>query len=48
MRCRMRKPCKLKERCYTSRMIDINEYLAELPGAKTSDKIGKTDINEMI
>ena len=26
-------------------MVDINEYLAALPGAKASNKIGETELN---
>ena len=29
-------------------MIDVNEYLADLPGAKSSDKIGETELNKIL
>ena len=45
MRCGMSKSRGLKVRRYAARLIDNNEYLTELPGAKTSDKFGDTEIN---
>ena len=41
----MGKSRRLKVRCYTAHLIDLNEYLAEFPGAKASDKIGETELN---
>ena len=35
---RMRRPRVLKVRRYAARMSDMNEYLAVLPGSKTSAK----------
>ena len=40
----MNKPCILKVRRYTARLIDLNEYLDFLPGATLSDKIGVTEL----
>ena len=37
----MRNPRKLKVRCYAARMIYLEEYLAVLPGAKSSENIGE-------
>ena len=34
MRRIMRNPCKLKVRCYTARLIDINDHLDTFPGEK--------------
>ena len=45
---RMSKPRELKVRCYTAIIIDLNNYLDVLPGAKASDKIGETEINEIL
>ena len=47
MRCGMRNPHKLKVRCYSTCLIDIYDYLAYFPGAKVSDKINETRLNEM-
>ena len=48
MRRRMRKTRKLKVRLYSARMTDLNDYLAALTGAKESDKIGDTELNEIL
>ena len=48
MRCEMRKPCEVKVRCYAAPMIQLNEYLAALPEANESDKIGETEYNKII
>ena len=45
MRRGMRKLRVLKVRRYAVCMIDLNKYLAVLPGAKASDKICETDLN---
>ena len=45
MRCIMRKPSEWKVRRYAAGMIDLNGYLADLPGAMESDKIDKTKFN---
>ena len=42
MRCRMKKPRSLKVRYYAARLIDLNEYLASLPGSTLADKIDVT------
>ena len=41
---RMRKPQKLKQRCYDARIIHINEYLAAFPGEKTRKKSAKRNL----
>ena len=33
----MRKPCKLKVKCYAARLIYINDYLDTFPGEKASE-----------
>ena len=38
----------LKERHYTARLIDLKKYLALLPGATFSDKIGVSGLNEIL
>ena len=48
MRRRMRKPQRLKVRRYAALLIDINEYLASFPRLKLTDKIGMTDLNEIL
>ena len=35
----MRKTCGLKVRIYANGMIDLNEYLYDLPGVEASEKI---------
>ena len=45
---RMRKPRELKMRRYAACLIDIYDYLADLPGAKAIDKNGGTGINEIL
>ena len=36
-----RNPRKLKERYYAACMVEINEYLAALPGEKASEKLAR-------
>ena len=48
MRRGIRNPIKLKVRRYAARLIYINDYLAAFPGAKESEKIGETDLNEIL
>ena len=36
---------KIKMRCYTACLIDLNEYLSALPGAKESVEMGETELN---
>ena len=48
MRRGMRKTHNLKLRCYAACMIDIDEYLYAFQGAKASDKIGETELNEIL
>ena len=38
----------LKVRSYAARLIDLNEYLASFPGENLSDKIGVTELNEIL
>ena len=35
-------------RRYAARLIDINEYLDSFPGATLADKIGVTELNEIL
>ena len=35
-------------RRYAACIININEYLIAFPGAKTSEKIGDTELNEIV
>ena len=44
----MRNPHKLKVRRYSDCIIDTNEYFSAFPGAKALDRIGETEINEII
>ena len=44
----MNKPRGLKERHYKARLFDSDEYLDLLPGADLSDKIGVTELNEIL
>ena len=44
----MKKPRSLKLRYYAARLIDLNEYLASFPGANMTDKIGVTEINDIL
>ena len=44
----MRNPNGLKVRCFTARLIGLNEYIAAFPGENSSDKIGETDLNEIL
>ena len=48
MRRCMKKPRSLKMRCYAARLIYLNEYLASFPGTNISNKIGITELNEII
>ena len=48
MRHGMRNLRKLKVRFYAVQMIDLNEYLAAFPGAKSGENIGETELNETI
>ena len=47
MRHGIRKPCSLKIRRYTDRLIGINKYLALFLGATLLVKIGVTELNEI-
>ena len=42
------KPHSIRVRRYAVRLIDMNEYLASLRGETLSDKIGVTELNEII
>ena len=48
MRRGMSNPHELWVRRYAARLIDLNEYLFAFPGAKASDKIGETELNEIL
>ena len=48
MRRGMRTPHGLKVRRYAAHMIELIVYLDAFPGAKESDKVGKTELNEII
>ena len=48
MRCGMKIPRSLTVRRYAARLIDLNEYLASFPGATLTDKIGITELNEIL
>ena len=38
----------LKARRYAARLIDLNEYLASFPGVTIADKLGITELNEIL
>ena len=42
------KPRGLKLSCYTARLIDHNKYLALFPGTNLTDKIGVTELDEIL
>ena len=48
MRRCMKKPRSLKLRRYTARLICLNEYLASFPGTAMAQKMGVTELNEII
>ena len=48
MRRRMRKLRRLKVIHYTDRFIDLNNYLALFPGAKLTEQIVMTELNEIL
>ena len=48
MRSGTRKPCGLKAIRYANCMIDIKEYLAVLPGKRSSDKICEMKLNGVL
>ena len=48
MRSGTRKPRGLKVRRYTDCMIDLNEYLAVLPGARSGDKMCEMELNGVL
>ena len=48
MRRCMKKPRRLKVRHYAARLIDLNEYLDSFPGAAMNNKIGFTELNEIL
>ena len=45
---RMRNTRKLKVRRYANFLIDINYYLADFSGEKSSDKTAETELNEIL
>ena len=44
----MRKPGGLKVRRYAAHLIDLNKYLALLPGPTLFEKIGVTELNGIL
>ena len=44
----MKKPPGIKVRSYAACIIDLNEYLSVLPGAKESDKICEMELKEIL
>ena len=44
----MKKTHSLKVRHYAARLIDLDEYLVSFPGTTIYDKIGVTELNEII
>ena len=48
MRRCMKNPLSLKVRHYSTCLIDLNEYLASFPGATMADKMGVTELNEIL
>ena len=48
MRRRMRKPHELKLRRYSDCLIDLNNYFDVFHGSKLSEKIGMTELNEIL
>ena len=48
MRRCMKKPHSLKARRYTLHLIYLNEYLASFTEATMDDKIGGTELNEIL
>ena len=44
----MKNPRSLKVRLYAARLIDLNEYLASLSGSTMADKMGITELNEIL
>ena len=48
MICGMRKPRGLKVRFYAACLIDLNDYLDLFHGENLTDKIGMTELNEIL
>ena len=48
MRRGMKKLCSIKVRRYVASLIDLNEYVASLPGATLAGKKFVTEFNEII
>ena len=48
MRRCMKKPRSLKVRRYSAHLIHLNDYLASLTGATMTDKIGVTELNDIL
>ena len=48
MRRGMKKPRALTVRRYAARLINLNEYLASFPGDNLNDKIGVTELNDIL
>ena len=47
MRHGMKNTHKLKARCYSAHLIDLNEYFSSFLGAKIGGNIGEMDITEI-
>ena len=48
MRRYMKKPHILKSRRYAARLIDLIEYLVSFTGTAMADKMGVTELNEIL
>ena len=48
MRRCMKNPQSLKVRHYDALLIDLNEYLASFPGETMAEKMGVTELNEIL
>ena len=48
MRRGIKKPCGIKVIHYADHLIDFNEYLDSFPGDNLYDKIGVTEMNEIL
>ena len=48
MRSGMKKNLSLRVRRCVARLVDLNEYFASFPRANLADKIGVTELNEII
>ena len=44
----VKKTLRLKVKCYAARLIDLNEHLYYFTGATMADRIGVTELNEIV